>query len=51
MYQTNLELTMGNQILHFGPEMVNQAMPVPGIYIINLFLEGKLSTALKLIKK
>jgi hypothetical protein len=50
-FQAEMEVMPGSQTLHFGTEAVNQAMPQPGIYYINLFIDGESAGARTIIKQ
>lgn len=50
-YQATFDLGMGSQVLRFGTNRVESAMPQSGIYILNLYVDGKLMGVRKIIKK
>ena len=50
-YQASYDLAMGSQIIRFGADMVDMAMPQSGIYILNLHVDGKFLGARKIVKK
>ena len=51
MYQADFDLFNGSQTLYFGADMVQQAMPQPGIYYLNLTVDGKFVGAMKVVKQ
>jgi len=50
-YRDNVHMVYGSQQLFFGEEKVNQAMPHPGIYIINLHVDGRFAGTRKIMKQ
>jgi len=44
-------LSPGSQTLYFGSEVVNKAMPQPGIYFISLHVDGNFAGTRKLVRK
>ncbi len=51
MHRSDHELMSGLQVLTFGPDVVNSAMPRAGIYFLNLYVDGKLAARRKLVKQ
>jgi len=49
-YQADLNLTNGSQTLHFDAGMVEQAMPQPGMYYLNIIIDGVPSGARRIMK-
>ncbi|MDF1576742.1 MAG: CotH kinase family protein [Bacteroidales bacterium] len=50
-YRTSYELGRGSQTVYFGPEVVQRAMPGPGIYMLNLKVDGRFAGTRKIVKK
>jgi hypothetical protein len=50
-YQREFNVYSGAQTLYFDAGMVNQAMSQPGIYYLNIHLDGKFVEAKKLVKQ
>jgi len=50
-YRADIDLVQGPQTLHFGSDMVNQAMPQSGIYLLNILVDGKLVGTRKIVKQ
>jgi hypothetical protein len=50
-YQAEFKVYSGAQTLYFDAGMVQQAMSEPGIYSLNIFLDGKFVQARKLVKQ
>jgi len=50
-YRADFNLYSGPQTLYFDAGMVNQAMPQPGIYYLNIHLDGKFVEARKIVKQ
>jgi len=51
MFQADYDLFSGPQTLYFDPGTVTQAMPQPGIYYINVNIDGKFVGARKIVKQ
>jgi hypothetical protein len=50
-YRADFDLAYGPQTLYFGPDVVAQAMPQSGIYILNLHVDGIFVGARKILKQ
>jgi hypothetical protein len=50
-YRADFKLYSGPQTLYFDPGMVQQAMPQPGLYYLNLYLDGIFVEARKIVKQ
>jgi hypothetical protein len=49
-FQMDFELTGGPQTLYFDAEMVDRAMPVSGIYYINMIIDGEFAGARRVLR-
>jgi hypothetical protein len=50
-YRADFDLAYGSQTIYFGEDVVSQAMPQSGIYILNLHVDGIFIGARKIVKQ
>ena len=50
-YRDDLDLAQGRQTVYFGPDVVSQAMPQSGMYILNLYMNGRLLGSKKMVRQ
>ena len=50
-YRADLNLVHGQQTLYFSEDMVSQAMPQSGIYMLNIRVDGNLIGTRKIVKQ
>jgi len=50
-YGADYEVISGSQTLYFDSDIVNHSMPQPGIYFINIYVNGSYGGTKKLIRK
>ena len=50
-YRASFNLGIGSQTIHFGADMVYEAMPRSGIYILSLHVDGKFVGVRKIVKQ
>jgi hypothetical protein len=50
-YRADFDLAQGPLTLYFGSDMVNQAMPQSGIYLLNILMDGSLVGTRKIVKQ
>ncbi len=51
IFRKDFQLTDGPQTLYLDPGTVNEAMPQPGVYYLNISLDGKFVEARKIVKQ
>jgi len=50
-YRASFDLEIGSQTIYFGADIVYEAMPRSGIYILNLHVDGKFVGVRKIVKQ
>jgi hypothetical protein len=50
-YRADFNLAYGSQTVYFGDDVVSQAMPQSGIYILNLHVDGIYVGTRKIVKQ
>ena len=50
-YRASFDLAYGSQELYFGEDVLSQAMPQPGLYLLNLRVDGRFVGTRKILKQ
>ncbi len=50
-YRAEIDLVHGPQTLYFGEDVVSRGMPLSGIYMLNIHVDGKLIGTKKIVKQ